>query len=97
MQRKGNCPLPLQPIPNNKTKTNTKNNANINTKTNNEAEAVYTERLTDPFRLPGDLLPLLVSPAYHLSVAACLVTAREISVFCHGLIGIGFGSRGLLS
>jgi len=29
----------------------------------------------------------LVSPAYHLSVAACLVTAREISVFCHGLLG----------
>jgi hypothetical protein len=28
----------------------------------------------------------LVSPAYQLSVAACLVTAREISVFCHGLL-----------
>jgi hypothetical protein len=40
-----------------------------------------------PFRLPGDLPPLLVSPSYHLSVAACLVTAREISVFCHGLLG----------
>jgi hypothetical protein len=39
-----------------------------------------------PFRLPGDLPPLLVSPSYHLSVAACLVTAREISVFCHGLL-----------
>ncbi|MGA7769105.1 MAG: hypothetical protein WCA27_23115 [Candidatus Sulfotelmatobacter sp.] len=28
----------------------------------------------------------MVSPSY-LSVAACLVTAREISVFCHGLLG----------
>jgi hypothetical protein len=29
--------------------------------------------------MPVDLLPLLVSPSYHLSVAACLITAREIS------------------
>jgi len=38
MQRKG-TPLPLQPIPNNKTKNNinTKTNANINTKTNNQS------------------------------------------------------------
>ncbi len=44
-QGKGNCPLPLQPIPNtnNNSNTNTKNNAN----TNNEAKVVYTERLTD--------------------------------------------------
>ena len=41
MQRKGNCPLPLQPIPNNNSNTNTKNNANTNT--NNEAAVVYTE------------------------------------------------------
>jgi hypothetical protein len=44
-----------------------------------------------PFRLPGDLPPLLVSPSYHLSVAACLVTAREISVFCHGLLEVNDG------
>ena len=32
----------------------------------------------------------MVSPAYQLSVAACLVTAREISVFCHRLLGEAF-------
>jgi hypothetical protein len=51
--------------------------------------------LMKPFRLPGDLPPLLVSPSYHLSVAACLVTAREISVFCHGLLG-PFGRVGAI-
>jgi hypothetical protein len=47
-QGKGNCPLPLQPIPknntNNRTNINPKNNTNINNKT----EAVYTEGLTHP-------------------------------------------------
>jgi hypothetical protein len=40
-QGKGNCPLPLQPIP--------KNNTNINNKT----EAVYTEGLTHPADHPA--------------------------------------------
>jgi hypothetical protein len=39
------------------------------------------------------LPPLLVSPSYHLSVAACLVTAREISVFCHGLLSSALASN----
>ena len=43
-QGKGNCPLPLQPIPKNNTNINPKNNTNINNKT----EAVYTEGLTHP-------------------------------------------------
>jgi hypothetical protein len=57
---RGNCPLPLQPIPknnnNNRTKNNTntnpKNNTNINPKNNtninNKTEAVYTEGLAHP-------------------------------------------------
>jgi len=58
-QGKGNCPLPLQPIPKNNTNINpknntnrTKNNTNINPKNNtninNKTEAVYTEGLTHP-------------------------------------------------
>ena len=46
-QGKGNCPLPLQPIPKNNTNINPKNNTNINNKT----EAVYTEGLTHPRRM----------------------------------------------
>jgi hypothetical protein len=50
-QGKGNCPLPLQPIPknnNNKTKNNTNINPKNNTNINNKTEAVYTEGLTHP-------------------------------------------------
>ena len=55
-QGKGNCPLPLQPIPKNKNNNRTKNNPNINpninpknnTNINNKTEAVYTEGLTQP-------------------------------------------------
>jgi len=55
-QRKGNCPLPLQPIPktnnktkiNNKTKSNNKTNNNNKTKTKNKIKVVYTEDLTHP-------------------------------------------------
>jgi len=49
-QGKGNCPLPLQPIPKNNN-NKTKNNTNINPKNNsinNKTEAVYTEGLTHP-------------------------------------------------
>ena len=41
-QRKGNCPLPLQPIP----KTNSNRKTNSNPK--NKNLVVYTEDLTDP-------------------------------------------------
>src|SRR5258707_543985 len=51
-QGKGNCPLPLQPIPKNNNNNRTKNNTNINPKNNtninNKTEAVYTEGLTHP-------------------------------------------------
>ena len=59
-QGKGNCPLPLQPIPKNKNNNRTKNNPNINpninpknnTNINNKTEAVYTEGLTHPAGQP---------------------------------------------
>ena len=51
-QGKGNCPLPLQPIPknNNRTKNNTNIDPKNNTNINNKTEAVYTEGLTHPCR-----------------------------------------------
>ena len=60
-QGKGNCPLPLQPIPknntNNRTNINPKNNTNITPKNttniNNKTEAVYTEGLTHPSGAEG--------------------------------------------
>ena len=45
-QGKGNCPLPLQPIP--KTNNNSKTKSNNKTKTKNKIKVVYTEDLTHP-------------------------------------------------
>jgi hypothetical protein len=47
-QGKGNCPLPLQPIPKNNTHNRTNINPKNNTNINNKTEAVYTEGLTHP-------------------------------------------------
>ncbi len=52
-QGKGNCPLPLQPIPKNKTHNRTNINPKNNTNINNKTEAVYTEGLTHPFAPSG--------------------------------------------
>ena len=67
-QGKGNCPLPLQPIPknnNNRTKNNTNINPKNNTNINNKTEAVYTEGLTH--RMVGTRLILrpctLIAPS----------------------------------
>jgi len=64
-QGKGNCPLPLQPIPKNNNNNRTKNNTNINPKNNtninNKTEAVYTEGLTHPVGI--ELCPWICCPA----------------------------------
>jgi hypothetical protein len=50
MQGKGNCPLPLHPIPKINPNTNNKINPNTNNKinpnTNSKIKVVYTEELT---------------------------------------------------
>src|SRR5260370_22194493 len=63
-QGKGNCPLPLQPIPknnnnNNKTKNNTNINPKNNTNINNKTEPVYTEGLTHPDSLTPNNSPTI--------------------------------------
>ena len=81
-QGKGNCPLPLQPIPknNNRTKNNTNINPKNNTNINNKTEAVYTEGLTLPFSMVflGTRVPFQAPETIAVGTAECSMPQANV-------------------